>query len=452
MRLFLSNLIVAAAGGGSSNYAPSHTPSPSSGGGGGGGGSSGGGFVGGGGSSGSGSSGAGSGAHLSSWWWLLVVAVLLVYGLYRLGKSANANPTPAMRRRSREDRVTRTRLAAAEAAADDADFDPDTVVQAAGDLFMAIQERWTAGDVAALEAMVAPDLMVEWRRRLADFRAKGWTNKCEPLARPKVDYVGLTNREGEDEDRVVVHLEVTMSDYVVDAQGKVITLGGSSSKYTNLNEFWTLKPPGERWTLVSIESDAEGAHQLDAALTASPSADARIAYLATLELAAADAIPAGASISDIAPAVLDEDARAAAMDLSLVDGRFAPHVLEVAVARAAEAWAEAIDGADDGLAALADPAAVTELLYGADLAAGHTRVVVRGARVTDLRIATLDPRATPATMSVALTLHGIRYVEDRDTAAVLSGSKDTAATLRQRWTFSLADDDACPWRLTAIAS
>ena len=218
-----------------------------------------------------------------------------------------------------------------------------------------------------------------------------------------------------------------------------------------MNEWWTLEPPGERWRLLSIEQDAEGRHNLDDALVATPSADARITDDSVVELAKDDAVPAGASVADIAPAQLDPDARVAALDLALADGRFNPDVLEVEVRRAVEAWREAIDGADDALDAVADRPAIDALLYGGD-ASRRTRVVVRGTRVERVAITTLDPHAQPATMTVQVTVRGRRYVEDRDTADVVSGSMVADPETTQRWTFALAADAAAPlpWRLVAV--
>jgi predicted lipid-binding transport protein (Tim44 family) len=354
-------------------------------------------------------------------------------------------------RKRRADRVRATELAAAEAATDDADFDPETVRTAAAALFIDIQRHWSANDIAALEPLVGPDLMVEWRRRLEDFRRKGWHNRCEPTAEPSVEYVGLVNREGEDEDRVVVRIHARLDDYVVDQHGNTIMKAGESDPSTTLTEWWTLHPPGARWRLLSIESEAEGRHNLESELIAVPWGDGRVADAALVETATADALPAGTSVSDIAPAELDPDARAAALDLALADGRFAPDVLEVAARRAVEAWVEAIDGEDAALEALADRDAIDTLLYAGD-GSGRTRVVVRGARVEQLAIAALDPHATPATMTAVVTLAGRRYVEDRDTAAVLGGSKGSDSETVQRWTFALSGDGAQPWRLASVAN
>ena len=129
---------------------------------------------------------------------------------------------------------------------------------------------------------------------------------------------------------------------------------------------------------VSIEQEAEGAHHLDAPIVATPESDTeRIRGEAVTELAAADAVPEGFTTADLAVFDFQGSAREEALDLSLADGRFAPDVLEVAARRAVAAWAEAVDGDDAGLAAIATPDALQKLLYGAD-PTGKTRLVLRG--------------------------------------------------------------------------
>ena len=85
------------------------------------------------------------------------------------------------------------------------------------------------------------------------------------------------------------------------------------------------------------------------------------------------------------------DGRTQALDLSVVDGRFAPAVLEAAARRAVEAWAEAVDGADAALERAATPEAAHALLYPRG---ESTRLVVRGPRLQALRIAALDAEAS----------------------------------------------------------
>ena len=134
------------------------------------------------------------------------------------------------------------------------------------------------------------------------------------------------------------------------------------------------------------------------------------------------------------------------LDLSLVDARFAPDVLEVAVRRVVDAWADAVDGSDDALAALSTPEALRDLLYGGD-ASGRTRLVVRGPRVRAVTISSLDADATPPRMGVVIEAEGRRYVEDRDTTAIVAGSQTAVAKFTEHWTLSLSGDDTNPWRI-----
>ncbi|MBA3299031.1 MAG: hypothetical protein H0U24_03015, partial [Thermoleophilaceae bacterium] len=202
---------------------------------------------------------------------------------------------------------------------------------------------------------------------------------------------------------------------------------------------------------VSIEQAAEGLHHLDSEIVASPWSDSRVADDALVEMAVADKLPEGFTTAEVADLDFDGDARAAALDLSLADPRFAPDVLEAAARHAVQAWAEAVDGEDAPLEAVASPEAVRELLHPGD-ASMKTRLVVRGPRVRQIRIEALDAAAEPSTMTIAVELGGRRYVEDRDTAAVLSGSREAASTFIEHWTLALDGPDAAPWRLVDPAA
>jgi predicted lipid-binding transport protein (Tim44 family) len=67
--------------------------------------------------------------------------------------------------------------------------------------------------------------------------------------------------------------------------------------------------------------------------------------------------------------------------------------------------------------------------------------------VSALRIASLDPAAEPPTMTVEVDVTGRRYVQDRDTAAVLSGSAEKEQSFTERWLMGLSGDDKNPWRI-----
>lgn len=416
-------LLIARAGGGSSGF--------------GGGGGGGGGYRGGAGGAGGAAGGGGLG----------LVLILVIVGFVLFSVLSTWLATRRVRRR-RAERAVRVRLASVEAAHDDAAFSRERVEGAGGGLFTAIQLAWDAGDAKLLASLVGDDLLVEWRRRLADFARKGWRNRVRVLAGPTVAYVGLVNREQDADDRVVVHVTATLEDYV-EAGGARIVRSDDTDAIALVSEFWTLGKRDGTWILLSIEGDAEGAHNLEAPIVTSPWDDGRVRDAALVEGAAAGGALPGTLTAELIDVDLAADARTQALDLSLVDERFAPDVLEVAARRAAEAWAEAVDGDDAPLEAVATPGAVAALLYADDTAA-RRRLVVRGPRIEEIAIERIDAQAEPAQMRVRLRVRGRRYVEDRDTLALISGSRERETTFTESWTLALADDAALPWRLVAV--
>jgi predicted lipid-binding transport protein (Tim44 family) len=422
---------LAAAGGGSSGF----------GGGGGGGGSSGGGGFGGGGSS--------SGGPSDIVIGVLVLIALVAFGLYWLYRQAvNAFVRERLRIR-RMKRVRRVSLAAAEAAEDDPDFAPDKVRAGADTLFRDVQWAWDALDRDRLRTLVGRELLVEWEKRLDDFERKGWRNHVQIVGDVDIQHVGLVNRTADEDDRCVVRIDARLRDYVVNKDGKHIMQKGSTSEMTRLCEYWTLgKRPDGGWMVLSIEQDMEGAHHLEEEIVASPwGDDQRLRDEALVEGAVADKVVDGYKISDVADLDFDGDARAAALDLSLADGRFAPDVLEAAVRAAVSGWTEAVDGEDDALLTLASPEAAQRLLYVGN--GEKKRVVVRGPRIKALRIVALDAAAEPPTMTVEVDVVGRRYVQDRDTAAVVSGDDTRDTNFTEHWRMSLSGDDRNPWRIAS---
>jgi predicted lipid-binding transport protein (Tim44 family) len=348
-------------------------------------------------------------------------------------------------------RERRVELAAAEASEEDPAFAPEKVKPAAGELFTRIQQAWDTGDRAALKSLVAPDLEAEWERRLDDFDRRGWRNRVQPLEPPRVEYVALSHRGDRRTDRVTVRIESRLRDYVVDRDGNHIKRTGRATETVRTREFWTLARNAKGdWILASIEQGAEGRHVLEAEIVPTPWSDEQgLRDQALVERAVADAVPDGTSVAEVADLQFDGDAHAAALDLSVADGRFAPDVLEVAARRAVAAWAEAVDGDDAQLLAIAGPEAAGQLLHpgGAD-----TRLVVRGPRVEQIRIAQLDAAAEPPTMTIELDVEGRRYVENRDTTQLLAGSRSRATTFTEQWTFALDGTAEQPWRIVTVAA
>jgi predicted lipid-binding transport protein (Tim44 family) len=389
---------------------------------------------------------------------LVLIAIAIVYFLItRVAPQARstwfAQGSSGRRARRRvAQRQHRVETAAAVAADEDEAFAPDAVRANATALFKQVQAAWSAGDHARLARLVGPDLLAEWDRRLADLDNRGWRNHVEVIGEPTVEYVGLTHR-GDASDCVTVRIEAKLRDYVTDRLGNHVKRAGHLSETVRLREFWTLKRDDHgRWILASIEQGAEGAHVLDQQIVADALSDETgMRDEALVEGATADAVPAGTQIAEVADLDFQGDARAAALDLSLADCRFAPDVLEVAARRAAAAWAEAVDGDDARLRSIAHGQAVRDLLHPGD-PSERTRLVVRGPEVRRIRIIGLDAAAQPPTMTIEVQLHGRRYIEDRDTTAILAGSQSRATTFTERWTFARDGDARQPWLMASATA
>ncbi|TML95142.1 MAG: hypothetical protein E6G05_15755, partial [Actinobacteria bacterium] len=341
---------------------------------------------------------------LRCWWrpapWLAAVVLIIVFGVY-----ISRRMTVLRREREVSRREHRVEPAAAVAAEDDAAFASDTVHEEAAELFFDIQDAWDANDRGRLQQLVGPELWTEWKRRLDHFDHMQWRNRVQPIGQPKVKYVGLHNVADDREDRVVVAIEATLRDYIVDSNGGRIKRKDSSSETSRMFEFWTLAKRRDRgadgegqWIVVSIEQVKEGAHELKDELVVTPDSDEKtMRDQAMVEGATAEAVPEGTRIAEVADLNFQGDARSAANDLSLADGRFAPDVLEIAARRAVGAWAQAVDGDHSALESVADAEVVRELLHPGD-PTGKTRLVIRGPEATEIRITGLDAQADPPTM------------------------------------------------------
>ncbi len=381
---------------------------------------------------------------------VLAVLALIYFGYTRFWPRFRANMQARQERGRTSHRKTRERerkveLAAAEAADENPLFDPDHVRTSAAALFTQIQNAWDQDDRIRLRGLLSQRLAAEWERRLDDLERRGWRNHVELLTDPDVEYVGLKNSDPET-PTVTVLIEAKLRDYVVDQAGRHIKRSGQFTETTRLREYWTLENRNGHWVLASIEQGSEGSHQLKDKVVQTEWADEQ----ALRDEALLETTNATENPGELINIDLSADAEGQAKDLSVQDGRFSPDILEIAARRAVDAWSSAVDGSTEALKRMADPEIVDQLLYPGD-PSHRARLVVRGIDVKQIHVAALDPSATPPTMTIDVTITGRRYIQDRNTTAVLAGSSTQATTFTERWTLALGDDAAQPWRIVGAA-
>ena len=84
------------------------------------------------------------------------------------------------------------------------------------------------------------------------------------------------------------------------------------------------------------------------------------------------------------------------------------------------AWPQGNDGDRQPVDAITAAPVIQELLHPGD-PSGKTRLVVRGPQVKEIRLTALGANALP-TLTLKVLLSGKRYIEDRDTTEIVSGS------------------------------
>jgi hypothetical protein len=356
---------------------------------------------------------------------------------------------PDWARWRRRKRARRVGLLAEGAVLDDSMFAPEVVEAAARHLYDEIVAAWNADDHRRLASGLGHELFVEWDRRLAELRRRRHRNLVERRGRLHVEYIGLVDRSGDVADRVVVHVRARMRDAIYDDRGRIVFRDANDNGKRTWSEYWTLGKRDGRWILLSVEEEREGGYHLDDPVVASPSDDERLHDEAVIERGVAASVRPDrfAEVAGAVPLEFAGNTRMAALDLAQLDGRWAPDVLEVAARRAVLAWAEAVDGNHQPLIDIAGRHTTNALLY--PESHRRSRLVIRGPELKNLRIIHLEPAAKPPTMTVEATISAHRYIESRNTGAVLFGSKTRTDTFCEQWDLALTHHHETPWRIAS---
>ncbi len=343
-----------------------------------------------------------------------------------------------LKRRLAGARAIRIELATLEAADGESHFETEALEAEAQQLVRSVLMASAARDEDRLRRLVAPGHVAEVRREPGFLDDVQRLPYVEILDGPTLELVNVINREGEAGDRVVIRCRAQVN-------YPWLMTGMPVDYVLNLDEYWTLSRHHERWVVRLRERAADGARHTKAAPLANPADDPRLTDGAILELAAADA-PDDMRATELVDPDLP-DAHAAVLDLSLVDSRFSPVVLQAAVRELIAAWVEGIDGNDKSLRDVASPTAVQTLLFDGR-GRRRTRRIVRDVRLERLRIVRFDADADPPRLWLQLGLHGTqRWTEERTMERV----RERERAFETSWQLELGGPPHAPWRLVSTS-
>ena len=177
----------------------------------------------------------------------VLLAFGILYGLYELTQ------LPRKRR-------IRERAQAVEAAAgDDPVFGAAVVREAATRLFLGCFEAMDSGDRARLARLTHTWLYDDWIADIERVESEGGRYRVEVRKGPRVDYVGLVDKPGEDGDYVVVRVRAKLRRQRERENGSRLELPpGDVNASGEIEQYWTLTRQDGAWIVYSTRSAAVG--------------------------------------------------------------------------------------------------------------------------------------------------------------------------------------------------
>ena len=132
----------------------------------------------------------------------------------------------------------------------DPDFDESALVEHISNLYVRMQNCWTAGDISELRPYFTDALFTQFERQLAQLTAAGKVNHVDRISVQNVTLRGFRQDGGK--DHIIAKVETRIVDYTVDkSTGNVVSGSDSREKFmtyewdmTRSSGFGTLKKDG----------------------------------------------------------------------------------------------------------------------------------------------------------------------------------------------------------------
>ena len=262
----------------------------------------------------------------------------------------------------------------------------------------------------------------------------------------RIDLLRIENRGREGRDQVTVRVRLTL-----------ITPGLRRLDHRRrrwIDERWTLLLiKGQTWRLVKAEGFSTEAMSLIGAQITNPAEDdQRLQEQALGELVVVhDPAVEIASLTD-----RQAPAHQQLLDLSVVDDRFSPAVIEVTLKRLIELWEQATKAGQvkDQMAQYADRDVIRGLTLPQTIWEQTTFVITDASMSNWKPLKIKDDERDGAQLEVELKVSAVRYLMGRPgtRGPQPPGNRDKPRQIHLRWTLQSTDHHDPPWRLIATSN
>jgi hypothetical protein len=218
---------------------------------------------------------------------------------------------------------------------------------------------------------------------------------------------------------------------------------------TRCDERWTLARQDAGWRLVEYD-----VQPLEQELVSAPQVISEIDdHVRRREEAVeeqADAPQPATAVTELVNATDTPERQL--LDLSLVDDRFAPVLLEATLTHLTRAWQESRIEGDSSLQSLASPTAINQLRR-PDSARSEAMMIIRDASLGEWHIERLTDRDEGPAIEVSLTVLAVRYLQRPHTGERGQiGVTDIRHQIHLRWTLVTTGHASPSWMLTASSN
>ena len=148
----------------------------------------------------------------------------------------------------------------------DARWSTETIRRRVRDAFFAVERSWIERDPTVEAPYCTDEMNARQKLRIEGLVSQHRVHQLENPLIEDLDFVRY-DQGGETggEDSVVVLLDVSMVETILDADSGALVAGAANQK-TRRQQYWVFRWRGDRWLLDDVEQPGEGARHLKAPL------------------------------------------------------------------------------------------------------------------------------------------------------------------------------------------